>query len=157
MGYKWAFNKYPVAASLAGAHLEEMEKEYGEVTPQLLLEDSRPEGTLMHCCFEWNDGIAAEKYRLEQSRHIIADLRVVQIEEDSDKEPVPVRAFISTSPGRTAMGIHHHINVVKANAEMTKTVTDNAREELEILYAKYNNLCDFLDVMEEFVASKRNK
>ena len=157
MIYKWAINKYPVTAQLAGAHLEELEREHGEVTPQLLLEDSRPEGTLMHNCFEWDDGIAAEKYRLDQSRHIIADLRVVQIEEASDKDPVSVRAFISTTPGRVSQGVHHHINVVKANAEMIKTVTDNARDDLEVLYSKYINLCNFLDVMEEFVASKRNK
>lgn len=39
-----------------------------EITPEQVLEKARDEQSELHKCFEWNDSIAAEKYRLQQAR-----------------------------------------------------------------------------------------
>ena len=38
-------------------------------TPAQIVDMARDSSTELHKCFEWNDTVAAEKYRLEQARH----------------------------------------------------------------------------------------
>ncbi len=154
--YDWRVNKYPISADVAGKRIEELEQENGEVNPQILLDDSRPEDAVMHCCFEWRDDIAAERYRLEQSRDLLGNLRIVRIEEEEpDSEPVKLRAFHSVSETRSSRGEFHHIDVIKANEDMSRNVINNAKTELEIFYNKYCGLCDVCGIMEEFILKKK--
>ena len=154
--YEYAVNKYPVPAQVVGERIEELEKEHGQVTPQTVVDDSRPVDAVMHPCFEWRDDIAAEKYRNEQARQLLSNLRIVQVEEEEpDSKPVKVRAFHSVSDGVKAKGEFHHIDVIKANEDMTRNVINNAKTELEIFYNKYVGLCDVCGIMEEFVLKKK--
>lgn len=55
------------------ADAQKVADEIGEksITPQEVLEKARDENSELHKCFEWDNDIAAEKYRLEQARKII--------------------------------------------------------------------------------------
>ena len=153
MVYEWAINKYPVSANDAGKRIEELERENGQVNPQMVVDDSRPEDAVMHRCFEWRDDIAAEKYRTEQARLLLSNLRIVRVEEEEpDSEPVKLRAFHSVSETRSSKGEFHHIDVIKANEDMTHNVIRNAESELEMFWNKYVGLCDVCGIMEEFRA-----
>ena len=94
MVYDWKRNM-PVKAQAAGEYLEQLEKEHGEITPKIVLDASRAEDALLHPCFEWNDGVAAEKYREVQARYLIRNL-VVFVERD-DSSPQVVRAYVNVS------------------------------------------------------------
>lgn len=51
--------------------------EIGEtVEPSEIVEKAKDESTELHKCFEWNNDIAAEKYRLHQARNLIGNLVV---------------------------------------------------------------------------------
>lgn len=89
-------NQFPVSADIAGKRLEELNEEKGAVTPQIVVDDARPEEAVLHPCFEWDDPVAAEKYRLVQARHLIRSV-VIQKNITSQEEPVSVRAFVSTA------------------------------------------------------------
>lgn len=65
--YSYKHGKTGASAQTVGETLERIEKRDGAVTKEAFLEESRPEDSPTHAMFEWNDGIAAEKYRLEQS------------------------------------------------------------------------------------------
>jgi len=41
-----------------------------KISPQELLEKARNEDSELHKCFEWDDSVAAEKYRLIQARQM---------------------------------------------------------------------------------------
>lgn len=87
---------------------------------------------------------------------ILSNLRIVQVEEEEpDREPIKVRAFHNVSDGVKAKGEFHHIDVIKANEDMTRNVINNARTELEIFYNKYVGLCDVCGIMEEFILKKK--
>lgn len=45
-----------------------------KITPQEMIEKARNEQSELHKCFEWNDTIAAGKYRLQQARNVLAML-----------------------------------------------------------------------------------
>lgn len=51
----------------------------GELTAKEILELARPPSSYLHRFFEWDDSVAAERYRLNQARKIIQVL-VVEIE-----------------------------------------------------------------------------
>lgn len=45
-----------------------------KITPQEMIEKARNEKSELHKCFEWNDTVAAEKYRLQQARIVLSML-----------------------------------------------------------------------------------
>ena len=65
----------------------------GNLTPRSVVDDARPEDAVLHPCFEWDDGVAAGKYREDQARYIIRGV-VAQMPE-AGEDAAPVRAFVS--------------------------------------------------------------
>lgn len=53
----------------------------GNLTPAAVVEDARSKKSPLHDQFEWDDGEAAHKYRLEQARTLIRSVRVEVVTE----------------------------------------------------------------------------
>ena len=62
-------------------------------TTAQILDKARDEQTELHKCFDWDDAEAAEKWRLQQARHIVCNL---VIKEKSDTPRPEVRVFFKT-------------------------------------------------------------
>jgi hypothetical protein len=79
----------------AAKELENIQLLYGELTSETLLKAAEPEDSFFHVAFEWNNDIAAHKFRLSQARDIINNVEVVVV---SDGEPrqIPVFEIIKT-------------------------------------------------------------
>ncbi|MEY8313484.1 hypothetical protein AALA61_16315 [Oscillospiraceae bacterium 42-9] len=101
MVYDWKRNM-PIRAQAAGEYLETLEQAHGEITPKIVLDSARLESSLLHPCFEWNDGVAAEKYRETQARFLIRNL-VVKVEQ-ADSPPQAVRAYVNVAQGTDTTG-----------------------------------------------------
>ena len=70
MTYQWKLpGVMPVDAQTAGDELERVYKKRGDIKPSTLVEESRPASAPLHRCFEWDDAIAAEKYRESQASY----------------------------------------------------------------------------------------
>jgi hypothetical protein len=67
-------------AQIVGEELERIQSVHGVIDPHVVVDESRPEDSALHECFEWQDEIAAEKWRVEQARALV---RSVEIAEDS--------------------------------------------------------------------------
>lgn len=67
-----------------------------EATAQQVLDYGRNENTELHKCFEWNDDIAAEKYRLSQARDVIRNLVFIRSEEQIKQDAPEIRVFHKT-------------------------------------------------------------
>ena len=78
-----------VSAQVVGEVCADLESN-GNLTPRALVDVSRPEDAPLHGQFEWNDEVAAERYRETQAQYLI---RSVVVEPKETK--VPVRAFVS--------------------------------------------------------------
>jgi len=63
-------------SKLAKHRLLMLEDKEGRLTRQGVLDDARDEDSPLHPCFEWDDGIAAEKYRLDQAGQIIRSVEL---------------------------------------------------------------------------------
>ena len=124
MTYQW---KIPlsVSADVANKELEAIAQNNGGVIdPQTVVDVSRSEDAPLHNLFEWDDSLAAEKYRVSQARFIIRNITVCE-----DAKPT-VRQFVhAVQPGYVT------IHTVLKNEEMKSALLDRAVADMEAFRA----------------------
>jgi hypothetical protein len=86
-GYKGVPLRKP--ARQVALELNRISKKYGKITRQIVVDESRKKESILHSLFEWNDGKAAEKYRLQQAGVIINKVTVKIV----GKNKTEVQAF----------------------------------------------------------------
>ena len=172
--YSWknGYN-YKVSAETVGGVLKEIEESEGEVTSKSFLEFSRPEDSVTHSMFEWDDSVAAEKFRIYQSGKIINQLAIeivytedttpqeVSINVVDDKpeteaqEPAVVKtqivsAYVNVKQKAVAKpaSFIHTIDAMR-NKEQRAQVLANARGELTSFKRKYSVYRELAAVIRE--------
>ena len=143
MVYEYSvYTKWKLPAQTVGEEIERIESVYGEATSKNVLEEARPEDSILHPLFEWDDAIAGEKYRLHQAGNLIRAIVIV----DTPTEE-PIRAWVQVKEGNTKGS---YINVEKAmsNDETRAIVLNNAKKELAMFRNKYKKFNEFAKVME---------
>ena len=158
--YSWKSGySYKTSADVVGKVLTEIEERDGEVTSRTFLEYSRPEDSETHDMFEWDDSIAAEKYRLVQSGKIINQLQVELVRvgdsaprqlniEVERQEPVQrVSAFVNVAPRGPMMtaSFNNFVNAM-SDEEKSRQVLENALADLKAIEEKYKMYEELADV-----------
>ena len=171
--YSWKSGWSPsVKPDVVGKIFEEIEERDGEVTSQSLLDASRSEDSPTHGLFEWNDSVAAEKFRLSQSHRIISQLQVdVIVTEIPSDKPSEVEittenvlkspAYVNVNPvGRFGVkntkGSFVSVQKAMSDDDMRKIVLRNALSELNVFknrYALYKELAGVFEAIKEFERS----
>ncbi len=94
--YEWA-DHYDgkVPAQVAGTEITRISEKYGGgVTPQAVVDESKPRDAPLHPVFEWRDEVAANEHRKDQASRTIRSIRVVVVE---DERIVSKPAFVSVT------------------------------------------------------------
>lgn len=112
----------------------------GQITPQEVLEKARDVNSELHKCFEWDDSIAAEKYRLQQARSIIINLVYAPKKEEEQS----VRCFSLTSKVSTYQPTQQFL----VQEDEYQTLLKRALAELEAFKRKYHTLAELEAVFE---------
>lgn len=141
--YSWKVTGVGCSAQDAGETISEIEKRDGVVTKESFLEASRPIEAPTHNAFEWNDSVAAEKYRLEQSGRIIRNLCVKIIKDD---KPEKVTAYVNVSKTTADKAKYMSLQVALEDEENRNTVLENALNELKAFKRKYERLSELAEV-----------
>lgn len=142
MVYQWKLpGLYPVDANVAGNELKRIHKRNGKLEAKDVVNESRPVNAPLHGCFEWNDQIAAEKFREHQAGAIIRAIVVVK-NESKQKEPVTVRAFVNTSEE------YQPIEIVMSNEKMREEMMKSAKREMDVFRKKYKDLEELTPILE---------
>lgn len=144
MVYKWRGYNYGVKAQIVGEEIEKIEQEQGSVTAQAIVNAARSEENPMHSLFEWDDHIAAEKFRCDTAGRILSCLVVTsEIEE-------PTRAFVNiVEVAHSNKGVYANIKSAMENNETREIVLKNAIAELMAIRSKYSNLSELAGVFTE--------
>lgn len=167
--YSWKSGYKPkVSADVVGNALDRMKKdsEDGVVNASMLLDYSRPAESETHDLFEWNDGIAAEKWRMYQSGRIINQLEVTMVEVPAREEevvmprieslskPIVSQAFINIAPkGPAKQGQYTDVVTAFKNDLFRERVLQNARMDLAAFkrrYEQYEELADVIAAIDRF-------
>ncbi|MBZ9984984.1 hypothetical protein LB521_28010 [Mesorhizobium sp. BR-1-1-8] len=130
-------------AKAVGKHLEKLRKQAcGELTPVDVVNDARAANSPLHTFFEWDDGEAAEQYRLSQARGLIRAVVAVYVSED--KPAVRTKAFVHINEA----GAPHYRDAAHAmSLASTRTaVLQSAWRELQAWRKKYADLKEFSDL-----------
>lgn len=137
---KYSYRKgfaFKVPAQVVGETLDKL-AETGTITSQALLDVSRPDSAPTHNLFEWDDTIAAERYRLQQ-----ATIAINAIEIEMGETKTPQVAFVNvTHKAPKTIGTFVPINVALSDCNMRDTVLANALRDLKSFYRKYQNLTE---------------
>lgn len=143
--YSWAEGyRANVGADVVGKVIEEIEQKNGVVTRELFLEASRDEKAPTHCLFDWDDESAAEKYRLDQSRHIINHLKIEIVESNSDVQYV-VPAFVNVTNEQKAT--YQNIVTALADQESRELILERLRREVDQLVARNKHIEGFAEIL----------
>lgn len=138
--YKWKTGFYKTDAETAGKVFEELSNTVG-LTPQNLVDASRPEEAPLHNEFLWDDEVAAEEWRKQQARLMICNL-AIEIEEE--KTP-PVRAFFHSVDEKK----YEDIRVIMSDEDKKEKLFKKAMAELNSFRMKYANLEVFASLFAE--------
>lgn len=153
--YEYSGNSgfYKVSAQVVGEICEELEKSEKGLSPSSLLDASRDESSPLHNEFEWDDTVAAEKWRLEQARLMISHIRIVKTNDQEEREAQRERAFVST-PGRKS--VYASLDTAMHRKELRNYLLDQARRDSEIFLSKYRRMEQLAAVcreMENFLSA----
>lgn len=148
MVFEWkSGSRFKVDANTAGAVCEQLEAA-GNLTAKALLDVSRPEDAPLHSEFEWNDTVAAERYREDQARNIIRHL-VVRLDAKPD---TPVRGFFRIEQAEPR---YTNVNAILTQRDLRAELIQQALEEMAAFQRKYGTLTE-LAMIFEATAKVRN-
>ena len=114
---------------------EEIQTIGESVTPKQILDYARNPETELHKCFEWDDSIAAEKYRIEQARMVVRHLVIVN-DKESDKEPQKIRVM------QRAEDAYKPVQMIVRNKTEYESLLERARAELRAIKNRYSQLVE---------------
>lgn len=141
--YKWKanngfFNK--ADANLVGKEIEQLE----EVTAKTIVDKARDESTELHKLFEWDDTLAAEKYRQQQAGMMISSLQVVVIAETEDTEEKTTRAFVTLKRETE----YEPISAVVADPEKYDLLKERAIRQFKADRERYQEVYDLQELFD---------
>jgi len=132
-------------AEVAGKVCQQLAASETGLTPKALVDASRDENAPLHNEFEWDDNIAAEKYRESQASNIIRHLIIIRTDNQEIRK-YKDRSFVSTGEQNNAyIPLKEALNNETWKANLLKA----ARQDAEIFIAKYRRLSELAGVIIE--------
>lgn len=120
--------------------------EEGRLTPEELLEESRPKDAPLHDSFEWDDGVAAEMYRVSQAGQIIRC--IVVVDESGGSKAEPKQAYVSLHTPGGPKANYTSMEYAIRHKDTRDIVLGNALRELNTFKRKYRRIKELAGVID---------
>lgn len=141
MVYQWKTgSRHKISAAVAAEVMDQLAEEE-RLNPTELVEVSRPDDAPLHSEFEWDDNVAAEKWREEQASAMIRHL-VVRIE--ANEQEYPTRQYFMV---QKESNTYEPIQVILKDEDKTAMLLEQAKRELQAFRAKYAGLKELSEVI----------
>ena len=132
-------------AKEVGEHLEILRQQHkGELTPQDVLADAKNHNSPLHSFFEWDEGAAAEQWRLQQARGLIR--AVVAIYVDDKRPAVRTRAYVHIN--EPSAPHYRETGHAMSQAGTREMVLKRAWKELQAWRKRYADLKAFSNLFD---------
>jgi len=122
-----------------------IEERDGIVTPEAVVEYAKDETTQLHGQFTWDDGEAAEQWRLQQARQVIRAMVTII---PNENENVVTKALVHILETPRNQAGYMSVGKVLSDDEYRKQMLDNAYKELRTFRKKYAHLKELVSVFE---------
>lgn len=149
-------------ANVAGRELDRLTKVNGGLTAENVVDSARKRASPLHDFFEWSDSVAAQRYRLEQARHLMRHV-VVIYDETAIKTDVPIRAFIAFESQPESLrddGRYVAMHQILTDAELREHLVDEALSEhvrWERRYAHLKEVAEIVAARQRVEARRKKK
>lgn len=128
-----------------GEELEKIQQENGYISAEVVVSSATSETSVLHPYFEWDDGEAANQYRLTQARLLVRSVSVqILSANDSDKK-LTTRAFVEI---KGEEGPYMSLNVVVKNNELRAQLIKQARQDIYVFENKYSVLEEVIEILQ---------
>lgn len=118
-------------AMIVGKRLSQLATVHqGEVTPTLVLEDARQKSSPLHTYFEWDNNLAAEKFRLHQARLLLG--AVVEVVIDRYNNRKELRSFYNVSNDKKE-SVYVTLETTLTTAMYLDQIVADAQQEIQRL------------------------
>lgn len=125
--------------------------QHGGLTPTLVVDLARDAGHPLHGHFEWDDTVAAEKWRRTQAGELIRSVGFV-VREGTDKNPSEsVRAFQAVR-GEEGF-VYRRSEEIAEDPFLTKLVLADMERDWKALKRRYQRFSEFVAMVRKDVAS----
>lgn len=145
-GYKAGRSTPSLDAQAVGEELERIRVCHGgQITPPVVVEESKPSDAVLHDEFEWRDKVAAERYRESQARNIINVVTVVS----PTKTDYSPRAFVNVidyAVEDEPVQSYRAIRDVMDDPHLRERVLEDVLGRLRRIQAEYRHLRELSDV-----------
>lgn len=134
--YSWKYMGFSANAQKVGEELEKIEEVEILSNKSVLTYAKENKNSELYKCFEWNDEIASEKYRLIQASNVISSISFVVNEEPLEKQKI----YYSVKTEEENVNMFKNIKgILEDDSEYSK-LCGKAKNELESCTEKYNKL-----------------
>lgn len=127
--------------------LEHIEQEYGELTPEAVLQEAENPTHPLHHRFEWDDSDAAYRYRIIQAQGIIRSVYVTWRSETDEEQVKRTRAFVA--PRDQPRSVYKSTEEVGNDPITSELILRQMQREIEMLKRKYGHLQEFWNKLKE--------
>lgn len=111
----------------------------GKLTPEVVVDEAREPSHPLHSRFEWDDSVAAEKWRHEQAHELITSVRVSY--KDAGGKPREIRQFHAIR--REQGHVYEPVENVLRDEVMTRILLADMEREWRALRKRYDQFSEF--------------
>lgn len=144
-----------LSAETAAKELERISEEHNnELKPEYVVQDAQDESSPLHGVFEWDDSKAAQKFRLEQARHLMNHIRVEIVEE---KVEAKLNAFVHVQKAEKAPRVYVPIHHCVLNDHAYQDLLNQAKEQMQTFVVTYAQIEELNGVKAEMLKVLNSK
>lgn len=155
--YEWkeaVKGRYKFGPDVAMTEFERIISRDGELDAEIVVYESEPATAPLHSAFEWDDSVAAHRYRTNQAEGLIRSVLVITTSSNGD-ETTATRALVSRyslgrpdDPESEEPTVHRYIplNDVLESADLLQAYLERSLEDLRAYTAKHAVLRTFTDI-----------
>lgn len=129
------------------AELTGIYQKYGELTPQAVVDEARPDTAPLHSRFEWDNDVAGEAFRRVQASELIRSVRVQYAIDPKTSERKYVRAFHAVRDTEPERSGYVPTEELVQDELATKILLKQCEREIADLRRKYGHLKEFAELM----------
>ena len=121
----------------------------GALTPQIVLDEARDPSHPLHHRFEWDDSLAAEKYRLLQAQKLLQ----VRYRQETGNGERDLRAFVVTRPEPEPNAVeapsseYTPIEEVAVDPIARAILLNQMRRDWKTFKERYQGMAEFMEFM----------
>lgn len=123
---------------------------HGELSPRLVLDEARDPAHPLHSRFEWDDSIAAERWRVHQAHELIQSVKIVYRQAKGKTPAKDIRAFHAV---RTPNGhVYEPAENIAADELLTAMVLRDMERDWKALKTRYGHFAEFVRMVRDDTA-----